>query len=172
MSDNLCYNCKKNRAGKPGHMTSFVFQMMEVNVCNIGGFCIECVKNEWIDNFKRNAEDFISVVSGKLKVDWPEYSKHFKMGRFHDQKESFHSILVNLGILSREAKGNWEVVTYGPIGLNPRAHMAYFYFIHKEDAVEFSRLEKARTAFGWEIHHIDEVISEEEVLEVNNKVAE
>jgi len=172
MKDSLCYQCKKNKAGKPSHTVTLSYQMMEVNVFNIGGLCYTCLETDWIEEFKQNAEEFITAVGGKVKVDWQGYNKHFAMGRFHDQKERFHSILTDLGILSPEAQGNWEIVADGPIGINPRASLSYLYFVRKEDAVEFARLEKARTLYHWEIHHIDEVISKQEVIETNNKVVE
>lgn len=164
MEKNLCYRCKRNEAGKKGEDISLAHRGMQINIFRFGGLCIECAKTEWLKNFNDNAERFIEIVNGKPTVNWKRYCEDLAMGRFYDKKERFHFLLVGLGILSRESKGNWEIAADGPIGLNPRAYGAYLYFTRKEDAVEFARLEKAGALYGWEIHHIDEVISKQDVV--------
>ena len=126
--------------------------------------CADCAKDEWIKDFEENAKEFVSEVNGKPKVNWRHYNEHFAMGRFHDQKERLHSLLIGLGILSLQAKGNWEIVADGPIGLNPRAFLSYLYFTQKEDAIEFARLEKGGTLYQWDIRRIAEVIRKDDVL--------
>jgi hypothetical protein len=163
VKNDLCYRCKKNKAGKY-RLISFVHLGLTVKIFKDGTICADCAKEEWIKDFEENAKEFVSAADGRPKVDWQRYHEYFAMGRFHNQKERFHSLLIGLGVLSHDAKGNWEIVADGPIGLNPRAHLAYLYFTQKEDAVEFARLEKARTLYHWEIHHVDEVIPKQEVL--------
>jgi len=159
----LCWKCKDTKAGKYRNI-SFIYLGLSVTIFKDGLTCIACAKEEWIKDFEESAKGFISLVNDKPKVDWPHYHEHFAMGRFHDQKKKVHSLLIDLGILSPQPKGNWDIVADGPIGLNPRAFLSYLYFTQKEDAVEFARLEKDDTMYNWEIHQIAEVISKDKVI--------
>lgn len=161
-----CYRCKENEAKEKYGNISFSYQGMRVKIFRVGGLCKECAKAEWLEDFEKNAKEFIDMVNGKPKVNWKRYHEYFKMRHSHDKKEKFHSLLVDLNILSSLAQGNWEIVAYGPIGISPRSFASYLYFIKKEDAIEFARLENGRTQYSWEIHHIDEVIPKQRVLNI------
>lgn len=164
MSKELCCKCKKNRAGEYKDI-SFNHLEMTVKISKDGLTCEKCARETWIENFEENAKEFILILyGGKAAVNWPSYHKHFTEGRFPDQKEKFHGILIDLGILSLQPEGNWEIVADGPVGLNPRAYLSYLYFINKEDAIEFAKLQFPNTLYRWGIHLISQVIEKEEVL--------
>ncbi|MBI2450003.1 MAG: hypothetical protein HYV47_00545 [Candidatus Nealsonbacteria bacterium] len=160
----LCYKCKKNKVSGKGADFSFVHLGMQIKIFKWSGLCNECAKAEWIEGFERDAKEFIEVVDGKPKVNWQRYREHFNTGEFYGQRERLHSLLKDMGILSYEAKGNWEIVADGPIGLNPRSEVSYLYFTRQEDVMEFANLKYCNTLYPWEIRHIDEVIPRKEVI--------
>lgn len=163
MEKELCYRCKQNSPGKYKDI-SFTYLGMTVKISKNGLTCEECTKELWIEYFERKVKEFIKISkSGKPTVNWPHYQDFFLEGRFSDRKEKFHHILMNLGILSFQPEGNWEIVADGPIGLNPRAYL-YLYFVNKKDVIEFARLQLPNAFYGWEIHLISEVIKKKEVL--------
>ncbi len=164
MEKNRCWECKNNEADIGVKNVSFRYQDMEVKTKYFGAWCAGCAEAKWVKKFEENAQEFITAIDGKPKVEWQRYHKHFGEGHFHDQKEILHVLLVDLGVLSYQTKGNWEIVADGPIGLNPRAHLSYLYFTRGEDATEFACLMIGRTSYGWEIRHIDEVISKNDII--------
>jgi|SRR3989344_83512 len=140
----------------------FTYFGMRVKTFKMGSLCGDCVQAEWIRVFgDADANKFIDVVNGKPKVNWRVYEEYFYTGsgsRIHrDYIKRLHNILKELGIFSHEAKGNWEIVARGPIGLNPRDYGGYLYFTNKEDAAQFARLESSRDTLV-EIRQISEVI--------------
>jgi len=164
MTKELCYRCKKNQAGKYQDL-SFVYLGLTLMIFKDGMTCADCAKASWIEEFEENAKEFIIISKGgKPRVNWPHYGEFFAEGRFPNQKEKFHHILISLGILSLKPEGNWEIVADGPIGLNPKAYLSYLYFINKEDAIAFARLRFANTLYRWEIHQIGEVLKRDDVL--------
>ena len=163
-TDGLCYKCKKNQAGKYRDIY-FTYLGLTVEIFKDGLTCADCAEAFWIENFEENAKNFIIISKdGKAKVNWPHYGKFFTDSRFSYRKEKLHDILISLGILSLRPEGNWEIVSDGPIGLNPRTFLLYLYFTHKEDAIAFARLEFANTMYQWEIRQIGEVIKKDDVL--------
>ena len=165
MERELCSRCKQNSAGKYKDI-SFTYLGMTVKICKDGLTCEKCAKELWIEGFEENAKKFIKISkSGKPTVNWQHYHGFFSEGRFSGRKRAFHWILIDLGILSLQPEGNWEIVADCPIGLiNPRVYLSYLYFVNKKDAIEFARLQFSNTPYGWEIHLISEVI-EKEVIE-------
>ena len=164
MKKRLCYRCKQNSAGKYKDI-SFTYLDMTVKIFKDGLTCEKCAKEAWIENFEENAKEFILIFyGGKPAVNWSHYTDFFSEGRFSDQKAKLHDILIGFRILSLQPEGNWEIVADGPIGLNPRAYLSYLYFVNKEDAIEFARLQFPNTLYGWEIHLISQVIEKKEVL--------
>ena len=166
MEKELCYRCKQNSPGKYEDI-SFTYLGMTVKISKDGLTCKKCAKELWIEDFEENAEEFINIKiskSGKPTVNWPHYQDFFSKWRFSGRKKKFHHILMTLGILSFQPKGNWDIVADGPVGLNPRAPFAYFYFVKKKDAIEFASLQFPNTLYGWEIHLISEVIERKELL--------
>jgi len=158
MEKELCYRCKQNSAGKYKDI-SFTYLGMTVKISKDGLTCEECAKELWVQDFEENAKEFIKISkSGRPTVNWSHYQD------LGEGKEKFHHILMTLGILSFQPEGNWEIVADGPIGLNPRAYLSYFYFVNKKDAIEFARLQFPNTLYGWEIHLISEVIEKKELL--------
>ena len=164
MTKGLCYKCKEKVAGKYQDL-SFVYLGLPVTIFKDGMTCTDCAKASWIEEFEENAKEFIIVSKDrKPRVNWPHYGEFFAEGRFASQKEKLHYILAQLGILSLQPEGNWEIVADGPIGLNPRAFMSYLYFIQKKDAIAFARLQFANTLYRWEIRQIGEVLKRDDIL--------
>ena len=160
MEKKTCCKCKQNKVKKRNKYITFTSRGMQIKVLRISELCDWCIKDEWLKNLKQDAQpdaqQFIRIINGKPWVNWEYYHKYFAMGDFYHLKERLHHLLINLDILSYQAKGNWEIVADGSTGLNPRDQVFYLYFTQKEDALEFAHLEK--TEDYWEIHHIDKVI--------------
>jgi hypothetical protein len=157
VKNDLCFICRKNRAGNPQYI-SFSHRGLSVKIFKDGLTCADCAKKRWIKDFEENAKEFVYVVDGKPKVNWFRYRERFDRGDFPNQEEKLHLILINIGILSGTAKGNWDLVAQGHICLNPKAFYDCLYFTREEDVVEFARLEYSYAEYYWEIHHIDKVI--------------
>lgn len=160
----LCCRCKKNQAGEYQDL-SFVYLGLSVTIPKDGMTCADCAKELWIEEFEENAKEFIIISKGgKPRVNWPHYGEFFAEGRFSTQKEKLYYILVQLGILSLQPEGNWDIMADGPIGLNPRAYLSYLYFTQKKDAIVFARLRFASTLYNWEIRQIGKVLKKDDVL--------
>lgn len=144
----------------------FTYLGMQVKTFKVGSLCNDCVQAEWIREFKdADIRKFtvIDLLNGKLKVNWQRYEEYFYTGSgsgmHREYIERSHHTLKELGIFSHEAKGNWEIVALGR--LNPRGYTGQlYYFTNERDAIEFARL---RSRDGLEIHHIDEVIYNEQI---------
>ncbi len=165
MEKELCYRCKQNSAGKYEDIP-LTYLGMTVKIFKDGLTCEKCAKELWIEGFEENVKKFIKISkSGKPTVNWPQYQDFFSERKNSSIYRRSLSILIDLGILSLQPEGNWEIVADCPIGLiNPRVYLSYLYFVNKKDAIEFARLQFSNTPYGWEIHLISEVI-EKEVIE-------
>ena len=64
MKGNLCYRCKKNKAGKCRDV-SFAHLGLKVKIFKSGMICAGCAKEEWIKDFEENAKEFISATDGR-----------------------------------------------------------------------------------------------------------
>ena len=164
MEKRSCYKCQKNKTNGKGRNIYFRYQDMQIRIFKVGGLCVSCAKTEWIENFEKNAQEFVNIFKGKPKVDWRRYHESFAMKHFDNMEERFYDLLLDIRILSHQAEGNWEIVADGPIGLNPRAYMSYLFFTSKQDVIEFACLEYSNTMYGWEIRHIDKVISKKDII--------
>ncbi len=166
-----CYKCKKY-AGGP-RVIVFEYKGMAAHVFKDGMTCEECEKKQWKDHYendiRRFVGDLVSVSDGKTIVDWTAYHKVFSERRSEGLKDRVNYFLMDVGIFSVYSERNWEIVSAGPIGLNPRTFGAtYLYFVRKEDAIEYARLERGRTLYNWEIRHIDKVIPKDKIVKSRN----
>jgi hypothetical protein len=135
-----------------------------VNVFKDGTTCPECEKANWIKSFQRYCKDIILSVDGKVKINYEKYDQAIRMHRDVDIKHIIHGALLDLGFLSLNSTGNWNIMSDCFLGLNPKAGMLYLYFTKKEYATEFARYELSGTRYGWEIQHISETINKEDIL--------
>lgn len=152
-----CFRCKKRIAGKPEDIT-FEYEGLKFTVFKSGLDCVDCAKKEFIEKFERNGRQLVSLQEGKIKIDWPIYSKAYD----EDSASVMSDILLSIGIFSHDSEGSWEIVADGPIGLNPRSRLCLLYFTREEDAVRFAGLNYSDTLYSWEIRHVDRVISKEQ----------
>lgn len=158
-----CVECKENISGKPEDI-EFVYNGMKFRVFKSGMECVECVKKQTIRNFKEFAQDFVSLLDdGSIKVDWSQYMKIREERRSDERINRINDILYSLGVFSLSVKGNWEIVT-DLSSLNPRLFFMNLYFVKKEDAIKYARLRWGGTLYSWQVRHIDEIISKEDIM--------
>jgi hypothetical protein len=124
---------------------------------------------KFIENFEEIGKEVIKFDKGSIRIDWSLFSHYYNHVRSNTFSESrtnkITSLLIDLGIFSLTSKGNWEIMSNGPIGLNPRSHANFeLYFTRQEDVVEYARINYARTLYHWEIRHYDQVIGKKEAL--------
>ena len=167
----VCYLCKKNEAGKPQDIT-FQYKGFDFTIFKPGLVCEGCEKERFmklVDEFnKYKNKKLVTYSDGKLFIDWSLYVDTESSWREDtysaDIKNGMTDILEALGILTIESAGNYEVISAGPISLNPRAHIMELYFTHKEDAISYAKLKYANAQYNWEVRQIGEVIKKKEIL--------
>lgn len=159
----VCCRCKDRNPGKCGDIT-FVYKGFKFTVFKSGLTCAECEKKEYAEKFGWYGKKLLRKRKEKIVVNW----SFFLDGNSGGQ-DDMADILLALGIFSFNSQGNWDIVGSGPIGLNPRRGLTYLYFTRKEDAVKFARLEFANTLYGWEVCHMDEVLTKNDVLKKTGK---
>jgi hypothetical protein len=121
------------------------------------------------ENFEEIGKEVIKFDEGSIRIDWSlfsHYYNHVRSGTYSESRASkINSLLIDLGIFSLISKGNWEIMSNGPIGLNPRSYSNLeLYFTRQEDVIEYARINYARTLYHWEIRHYDQVIGKNEAL--------
>ena len=82
-------------------------------------------------------EDVIKEVHGKILVDWKEILEMDRTARGGTRSETLlygtYDHLIELGVLSLTAKGNFQIIGGGVL-LNPRSHgLMPLYFTKKAD---------------------------------------
>lgn len=153
-----CWHCKTNPPGEP-EIVSFEHEGLKVTVFKNGLECVSCVKQSWQDDFEKYGRRLISVQDGSPVVNWRLYVEESERRRSREMEFEMDNILLSVGVLSSDQKG-WEIVASGSIRLGPR----FARFKRFGDATEFARLKYADTRYSWEINHISESISKEEIL--------
>jgi hypothetical protein len=86
-------------------------------------------------------------------VDWEVYLKYYDVPIV----DKMSDVLMSLGVLSTKRMGNWEIITYSDIVLNPLFYRQIrLYFVHEEDVKKYANLKWADAHYGWEIRKIND----------------
>lgn len=161
MKNVTCCVCKKYESGKP-EIISFFYSGLKVTINKTGLECFNCAKKQWIDKNKDYCKRIIeSLKDNKIKVDWEEYKEI--LDKNENSEDKLNSFLLSIGVFSFSPKGNWMIVGSG-MNLNPRLYGISLFFVNESDVRDFARLEYRHTLFGWDVRHIDTVLTKEDIL--------
>ncbi len=114
----------------------FEYDGFAFSVCNnfqSDLLCAVCAKKNHIEKFEKHGRSIISKKDDEIQVEWNicYYGKE-------EETSARNSILLSLGILSNDPRGNWVLLERGyprtPIYWHKRC-----YFTRKEDAIEYHR---------------------------------
>ena len=160
MSERICRRCGKNEAGNGYSITLTIDGLSDcVEIFKNGMQCAACAEGEFIQNFRSYVETgYISVENGVAEVSSLMYSE--AADRIQNQ---LGGVFLGLRIFSRSRQNNWDIIAYGPIGMNPRLHDEYVYFTRKRDARAYANLNYKDTVYDWQICSYMEVISKNQV---------
>ena len=148
-----CIYCKKNEAGEAKDI-SFSHQGIAFVGFKDGSTCEKCEQKFMIERFKTIGQEIIHFDKDRLKIDWHGFKKNEKR---------YMRALMDVGVLSHKAKGNWIVVDLQPAGLLPTTPGGPLFFTKREDIAEYARVEFSDTFFAWSIWQIGEVVSRNQV---------
>lgn len=161
MKNAICCVCKKYESGKP-QSVSFFYSGLKVTIMKTGLECFDCAKKEWIKKSKDYCKKIIeSLKDNKIKVDWEEYKEI--LDKNENCEDELNSFLLSVGVFSVSPKGNWMIMGNG-MNLNPGLYGSSLFFVNELDAREFARLEYHHTLFGWNVQHVDAIITKEDIL--------
>lgn len=159
-----CSVCEKENPGPHQPGVQFKYEGLAFTVSKLGDECIDCAghrEREFFDRF--GAELIERCDDGTFGVNWEYYVDKKHERRSGDNMNVIGMLLVALGVFSYQASGNWEITTTQnhPIHINP---FGGSFFVRREDAEEYARLDLAGTLYRWEVRHIAEVVYKDEVL--------
>ena len=168
--EDKCFSCKKNEVGEAEEI-SFSFGGCDFKFPKPGTKCLECARQEVIKRFESYGQDLIHLENGEIFVDW-QYFVGLLTASPNDRKNQCFCVLLNIGILSYNPRGNWGIETsFSSLNL-------FFggtcWFTRKDDVLTFARLAYGQVSFDWSIKQFDsagkvkEVITKEEVLKSQN----
>jgi hypothetical protein len=166
MENQICCVCKKNESGESQNI-SFFYNGFKITVNKTALECFDCVKKQWIEKNKNYWRKIIeSLKENKPKINWQEYKEI--LDKNEDNEEELNKLLLDIGVLSTSPKGNWMIMGSG-MNLNPAFFGTPLFFVNESDAKEFARLEYHHTLYGWNIQHIDTVLTKEDILPKETK---
>jgi len=158
----LCISCKKADAYPEGKFR-FEHAGIVLWVPREGHDCDECEKRQLIERYEQFGK---KILRGNEKkepvVNWKKIDE-ISRSRREEGAEVYINFLRAIGILSRESKGNWELVAPGVALLNPTV-FGPLYFMREEDVKAYAKYSYGKALYSWEIRHICKVITREELL--------
>lgn len=100
--------------------------------------CLECLKKETAKFFDKNGRELVSVVGGKIKVNWALYRTSAFVDEAEVSRRNKRTLLLEwLGILSARRSGNF---VFEPDHLNIcGSYIAKYAFTRLADAIEYGR---------------------------------
>ncbi len=162
----LCHVCNKNEVGDSMRV-KFLHKGVWFYVHKLGVECLECVKRICLEEFEKHGGSLMNASENGIEVNWDFY---FRSTPYPDYRNALTRVLMSVGVLSSEMKGNWEIFipSLASTSLNPFLPLAgiRLYFTGVNYAIEFARFRFAEVEDSWEIRQISEVLSKEEVLQV------
>ena len=130
------------------------FNFSFFNTFNSDLLCVSCAIKKHTEEFEKYGRRIISKENDKIQIKWDAYL-------FGETGEMFiiSNILLSLGILSRDPKGNWLLLEDGSPRM-PCCEGRICYFTRKEDAVEYHRVFYGESKrFKREIWNINQIHS-------------
>ncbi|MDP3795083.1 MAG: hypothetical protein Q8R13_04100 [bacterium] len=134
--------------------------------------CGDCAKQELEGLYKKCGNGLVANASGdgreELSVNWRLYIQREETeGPLYGPSAN---LLLCLGVFSRNRVGAWEIVSWHPVGLNPRTKSnGYLYFSQERDGAQYARLKYGNTLYYWELCHYDAVLTKEVILAGKDK---
>ena len=161
----ICSLCETKKAGKP-RLISFNYRKLKFDVFKDDSICSFCERKHVKEMYEEFCREFVWAQNGKIMINWKLYLKSCRDTDGESIRENYTQILLYLGIVSFEAKGNWEIVTNAANILNPRLGPAFsaVYFTRQEDVLAYARVIFDRDRFGWEIRKVMEVLKPSDVF--------
>ncbi len=160
----ICFSCKKATAYPEGEFT-FEHASIVFRVPREGHNCDGCEEQQLIERYENFGKEILSGDEEKKSVvDWKKFDE-VSRSRRAERAEVYINFLRAIGILSRESRQNWELVAPGVALLNPTA-FGPLYFTRKQDVCAYALYTYGKALYPWEIRHITEVITREEVFKV------
>ncbi len=160
----LCHVCNKNEVGDSMRV-KFLHDGVWFYVHKLGVECLECVQRTCLEEFEKYSGSLMNASENEVKVNWDFY---FRSVSSPDYRNALTRVLMSVGVLSAEMKGNWEIFipSLASASLNPFLPLAgiRLYFTKARYAIEFARFRFAEVEDSWEVRQISEVLSKEEVL--------
>lgn len=170
MEEKKC-SCKKNITGGPRDIR-FKYKGFSFEIFKHGFICKECAKKRFIklldDYILKSHSKLIQREDSELKIDWKLYCElttGIRSGTYSEQREyAIDDVLLSLKIFSFSSRGNYDIVDSVGIRLTPSAGVAgSFYFMRRQDAIDYAKAKLQNTMYGWSIRQIGEVIISSEV---------
>jgi hypothetical protein len=159
MEERLCYRCQEKIAGAYGQI-EFQHKGITFSVFKDRSTCSDCKRKSTIESFEEYGADFIRAENGEIRVDWKKYVKI--CNNDEEMGPRYTVVLVDIGILSMDQKGNWEVST-DIAGLNPRPHGCCLFFTNEADVRAYAKERYAGTMYSWVVRQFSRIITKEEV---------
>ncbi len=126
------------------------FSFSILNTFNSDLLCVNCAIKKHIEKFEKYGRDIISKKNDETQIKWDIYY-------YGKREETFArtSILLSLGILSNDPRGNWILLEEGCPRTPNHGHKRC-YFTKKKDAIEYHRALYGKTIKRemWNINEI------------------
>lgn len=169
--EKIC-NCSETKQFGEPQVISFSFAGCKFKFPKPETKCPKCARQEAISDFESYGQDLIHLENNEVFVDW-QYFVGLLATSPNDRKNQCFCVLLNIGILSYNPRGNWGIETsFSSLNL-------FFggpcWFTRKEDILTFARLQYSHVSYDWQIKQFDsagkvkEVIAKEEALKENIK---
>jgi len=136
------------------HLRYEEFNFSFFNAFNSDLLCVSCATKKHIEDFEKHGRKIITKENDEIKVKWDVY-----LSGKGEELFIVSNILLSLGILSRDPKGNWSLLEDGSPRM-PRYKGEICYFTRREDAVEYHRVFYGELqSFKREIWNINQIHS-------------
>lgn len=163
----LCFDCKKNEAGKPKTIT-FKYKGLTFKKFKDGLTCKDCAIKEHKNLFEESGRNLVILENEHITVNWELFCKKDRTAREGTPStreiNAMGNILESVGIFSFSPKGNWEIIGSSELSLNPRFFLSVAFFTREEDVIKYAEVELANTQYDWAIRKICRVISKKKLL--------
>ena len=160
LKPDLCYGCKKRPPLKKPETAQV--NGFSILIKPFGLLCIDCLKEELSNKFEQleNQEQrFVKEKNGTIEIDWKIIN-----GLAEESQGFAYDVLLAMDILSLLTEGNWQILAYGGMMLNPRRFHSVLYFKKEQDVIDFATATLNNTWYTWEIQHIPKVIKRSDIM--------
>ena len=153
-----CYKCQE-LISEGRQKNVFEYQRFIFVFSASGDECADCRKKRCMKFFDDHGKDFIALEAGNnVRVDWSLCLERGQMAKTAE-------LLAALKVLSPCSRGGWLILDNKGDSMNPCTSFEHLYFTRPEDVLKYARLKYSDAKHPWQIVHIDETISREDVVQ-------